>query len=440
MKKLIALFLMLCCLSVSASAQKTEKFDIVSYTAPAGWQKSATVDRVTFTMEDKDKGAFCSIALLRSLPAGDDTGKNFKVVWDSLAAEAFKVTSAPQMSTPKREKGWTVETGVAPFEKDGVKAVVMLINASGGGRMVNILVLTNTDAYQSKIVSFMDSLNLPPVSVEKVPPQVPDNPSSGIASGISKTVVTTTDGWTARLQPDYVLGTKGNLSIFLMFTTRVNNFGGSEEVDYFWKKDVQNMFKVTSTEIHQTRPYISLGYGEGNAVDKTTGKSVYIMMTVLINNATYTPVIAVAPDKETLYAAFPTANALSTMTGLNRFPVTATDMIGNWDGSASPFVPLVNATTGASAGMNMAATSDKFTFKSNGTYDSKHAGASSIYGSKSYYSGKFTGKFTVKDWEITLTNRENGKTKVYNSYFEAVKGGRILHMLSGDSYHLFQVK
>lgn len=440
MNKLIALFLMLCCLSVSAFAQKTEKFDIVSYTAPAGWKKSATADRVTFTTEDKSKGTFCSIVLLRSLPAGNDTDKNFKAAWDSLAAESFKVNSAPQRSAPKREKGWTLETGVAPFEKNGEKAVLMLIAASGGGKMVNILVLTNTDAYQNKIMAFMDSLNLPTVSAEKVPPPVPDNPSSGITSGISKTVVTTKDGWTARLQPEYVLGTKGNLSVYLMFTTRVANFGGDEEIGYFWKNDVQNIFRVNSTEIHQTRPYVSLGYGEGNAVDKTTGKPVYIMMTVLIHSATYTPIIAVAPNKQTLYAAFPNSDALGAMTGLNRFPVTAADMVGNWDGSASPFVPLVNATTGASAGLNMAATSDKFTFKSSGDYDSKHAGASSIYGTKSYYSGKFSGKFTAKDWEITLTNRENGKTRVYDSYFEAVKGGKILHMLAGDPYHLSQVR
>jgi hypothetical protein len=128
------------------------------------------------------------------------------------------------------------------------------------------------------------------------------------------------------------------------------------------------------------------------------------------------------------------------MTGLNHFPVTAADMVGNWDSNASGAVLLVNTTTSANAGMNVAATSDKFTFKSGGTYESKHAGASSIYGSKSYSGGKFAGKFTAKDWEITLTNRENGKTRVYNSYFEAVKGGRVLHMLGGDPYNLFQVK
>jgi hypothetical protein len=63
MNKLIVLLLMLCCFSVSAFAQTKEKFDIVSYTVPAGWTKSATADRVTFTTEDKAKGTFCSIAL-----------------------------------------------------------------------------------------------------------------------------------------------------------------------------------------------------------------------------------------------------------------------------------------------------------------------------------------------------------------------------------------
>jgi hypothetical protein len=38
----------------------------------------------------------------------------------------------------------------------------------------------------------------------------------------------------------------------------------------------------------------------------------------------------------------------------------------------------------------------------------------------------YKGKSTVTNWNITLTNRFQGDTEKYDSYFEAVKGGRAL--------------
>jgi hypothetical protein len=39
---------------------------------------------------------------------------------------------------------------------------------------------------------------------------------------------------------------------------------------------------------------------------------------------------------------------------------------------------------------------------------------------------EYKGQSTVTNWNITLTNRFQGATEKYESYFEAVKGGRAL--------------
>ena len=55
--------------------------------------------------------------------------------------------------------GWNIASGVAPFEKDGMKGVAVLVNASGHGTMVNALVLTNTQAYEPAITAFLGSIS-----------------------------------------------------------------------------------------------------------------------------------------------------------------------------------------------------------------------------------------------------------------------------------------
>jgi hypothetical protein len=55
---------------------------------------------------------------------------------------------------------WTLEGGFAPFEKDGGKGVVLLYTISGHGKMVNVMILTNTQAYESNITAFVESITL----------------------------------------------------------------------------------------------------------------------------------------------------------------------------------------------------------------------------------------------------------------------------------------
>jgi hypothetical protein len=52
---------------------------------------------------------------------------------------------------------WQAEGGFAPFEKGGEKGIVVLLTISGYGKMVNVMVLTNTQAYEPNITAFLET-------------------------------------------------------------------------------------------------------------------------------------------------------------------------------------------------------------------------------------------------------------------------------------------
>jgi hypothetical protein len=87
---------------------------------------------------------------------------------------------------------------------------------------------------------------------------------------------------------------------------------------------------------------------------------------------------------------------------------------------------------------------DIFTFNSNGTYKSKHSGSFGMIGNTKVYDEEYAGQEKASEWELTLTNRFEGKTDVFEAWFEAVHGGRILRLINkqatGIKYQLIKTK
>lgn len=153
--------------SANLFAQTPETFDIVSFRAPKGWDKQVGQDAIQFSIADKD--AYCLVTLFKSVPGIGSAKENFDAAWATIVKEAVTVSSAPQMfpSDPKGE--WQLAGGFAPFEKDGAKGVAVLYTASGYGKMVNALVLTNTQAYEAPATAFMESISFKKPEVETQP-------------------------------------------------------------------------------------------------------------------------------------------------------------------------------------------------------------------------------------------------------------------------------
>jgi hypothetical protein len=209
-------------------------------------------------------------------------------------------------------------------------------------------------------------------------------------------------------------------------------------------------FKVASPSLDPQRAYL----GAGDATDNKTGRQVYV---ALFRKGNSGWVEFIAPDKNTFVREFGTDvynigwdassdiwNPLIKMFNYNKFAVSANDLPGNWYSASGSNVQYFYVYTGNNAGMAFSSSTTEFNFYDNGTYKSVYKGVDNTLNSPGnrYYGEVCEGKSIVTNWQIQLTNRFKGATETFTAQFEAVKGGRILHMYRGniEELHLFRMK
>ena len=274
-------------------------------------------------------------------------------------------------------------------------------------------------------------------------------PAAINSTGISTATTTFEDGWVAKVDSDYVHLTKGGMDIYLfypiLFTDEIRS---QDTASYFWDTLVVPRFNITSaTKIEDPIPDAieRLYYIEGTGSDKRTGKSGFIAMkAVSISGASHV-IVAAAAGKAAYNAAFPTPKDLTRMLNANRFALTASDLVGKWTSYDGTALGFYNTNTGNYAGTSTAVTSHQFIFNPDGSYQSSHAGAvSNLGGAPRVSQEKYSGRYSASNWELTVTNRHQGKSDTFTGYFEAARGGRILHLTNkaatGIQYHLVMVK
>ncbi len=140
-------------------AQQSQTFDIVSYQAPAGWEQSSTPETLTFSKEDQE-GNFCLITLYRSVESVDDPLANFKMSWETLV-QPILGTGEAVMQLGSEDQGWKSEVGSAPFQKGNISGAAILISSTKGSKLVNTLILTNTDRFQGEMERFLEGMSIP---------------------------------------------------------------------------------------------------------------------------------------------------------------------------------------------------------------------------------------------------------------------------------------
>jgi len=183
--------ILLCVFSVTviiAFAQK-ETFDLTTYTAPKGWKKQPAESAVLFSKEDATKGIYCLITLYKAVPGKTDSKENFDLAWETLVKEMVTVSAAPEMQAPVTENNWETQSGFAPFESDGTKGVVMLASSSSGSKMVNMIILTNTNEYEKEMTAFIKSVSLkkPETTIQQIQTPAPDNNNTPVIGTWGKT-------------------------------------------------------------------------------------------------------------------------------------------------------------------------------------------------------------------------------------------------------------
>jgi len=407
-----------------------DSFDLFEYTPPQGWKKDSQEGAVILSLQSQK--SFGAIVLYASLPAGKDLEQNFRGEWKRLVKEGLGISGEPNTDKGPPNGDYQNMVGAIAAKQDGVDYVVVLSTFSGNGRVASVLYITTDPEHLDLFDQFNSSLKLSKPKATQPPP----------AAGNRNIAAPTTrfdDGWVATVERDFVRVAKGDVLVLLYYTPSEmsnapdSNMGEDVVIPYWWNRLVAPRYKVDELKIFKNeRPcYTCLYFGEGSATEVASGARKHVALYLLYDKVVFA-IQAVAPDFATFHKVFPNIEALGKMYGYNKFAVRASDLTGTWKEGFAGAAQYYNSVTGAYAGMNVVSSTNTFTFNRDGTYTSKHAGASGFVGSQQVYSVEYRGRVSLKDWEISLSNRPN-KTVVYEAYFQMTRAGPVLNLIQVDA-------
>jgi len=447
------LFAASCLLSfaLASLAQAPETFDISTFRAPKGWNKQAGENSIQFSTEDK--GNFCIVTLFKAIPGLGDPKENFDAAWETIVKEAVTVSSAPQMFPADTRGEWLLAGGFAPFEKNGEKGVAVLYTATGFGKMVNALVLTNTQAYEAATTAFLESISFkkpagasqPPSGAAQTGQSIPPQPTAR-KSSFKFNTSNFDDGWTSTEQEDWVEAVKGQIKVLIHYPKAGTIFPADPEplTNAAW--DILVAPRYSSLKNYKTayittynRPYLGMGY----ATERASGKQVFVL---LFRQGNTGWLEFVAPDKNSFIQQFKfdpetirwdsesdLLNPLAQMVNYNKFAVAESDFNGTWTSDFTGVQQLYSVYTGNYAGMNIHQSNQEFVFGSGNSYSWKLLVVSGMVGSAQYANVKSAGNFSVpNNWQIHFSKIETGP-KTYNAFWSCIKGARLLHLLDARS-------
>ena len=176
----------------------------------------------------------------------------------------------------------------------------------------------------------------------------------------------------------------------------------------------------------------------GTATEKATGASAYIGVAPSPKNGVAYPVVAIAADKASFDAQFPSFGSVEALRRYNDFPLSCGALAGKWTTSSATAVDTYNG-AGAYTGMSVVSDSLDLGFAADGTYT--HEWSASVNGT--FTRGTDKGTYTSGAREVVLNGQTEGVT-TYDAHFIAVKGGMSLYLVnrqySGMAYALLPGK
>lgn len=438
---------------LGGSAAYADSFDVATFTAPKGWKKETRADRaVRFSRVTGAK--YCLIDLYASAPSQGSLSADFEREWADLVGTPLKA-NAPELQKGDTKDGWQNQLGGAGYEFESGQGLALLSTYSGFNKRLSVLLLTNDEKCLTDLDTFLGSLKLQKPAGTTNPPSKPTSPT-GTQTG-TPTVQSTgfkfsttkfDDGWVSTQQKDWVEVRKGPATVRLHYavpyTDQTRNLDENARVAYFWNALVQGRYAAQNINVAPHESGIGVPYfGEADATEVATGKRVHVALMILSENGSARCIEIVTPDQTTLSGQFPNYDRIRAMQAYNKFQVDLSDLPGIWENSSSAYGMYYSTVDGSFAGMRGASVYDKFTFNPAGTYVYEYVGVSGQGGAQAVAQGKRSGKFKLTPWGLTATDSA-GKTDTYSAQFEAIRGGRILHLqntkFSGLKYALVKRK
>ncbi len=442
MKKLISICYLLFAVIILHAQQQT--FDITTYTPPKAWKKQATESSIQFSKEDATTGTYCIIMLMKAIPGTENSKENFDAAWQTLVKEMVTVSSSPEMQAVSAENEWEVQSGYAPFESEGQKGIALLVTSTGYQKMVNIIILTNTHAYEKDMTTFLESVSfkkqLTSSNKPTTNPKV-TTPPAVVAKNDSYTFTTTNfdDGWTSTVQEDWVEVKKGATKVLIHYPKDGTIFPADPDVltNAAWNILVAPRYSnlknyKTSYISTYDRPYLGMGY----ATENISGKQVFILF---FRQGSTGWLEIVSPDKNAFIQQYKfdpetirwdsetdLLKSVAAMVSYNKFAIGRNDFKGTWTSDFTGVQQLYHVYTGNYAGMNINQSKETFQFTPGNNYKWVLLAVNGMVGNIKHAQVKSTGKFNVlNNWQIKFSDIE-GKPKTYDVYFSCIKEARVL--------------
>ncbi len=375
-----------------------------------------------------------------------------------LTAEVFELP-------PQAASGFGIENLKEALRKAGWTIIPIAGTIQYGwlqkGKRYLMFYFSGSDLYFGEPESIPDSFlannNREPQQVDNLPAQSSNKPEQTLRPavntvptnsnhGISVATTNFDDGWVANPYDDYVKITKGAITVLLHYAIELDdnlrNTGSVEGA--LFDRLMQPRYVVSNLRKYDNNGpcYFCIYFYEADVVEKSTGRKYYAGFRVLIESGMARCIEILAPSAQEFQKEFPNQEKIAGMLGYNKFAVTLADLVGTWEETSGAAANMYNVVTGAYAGMATASSTDTFTFNADGTYSSRHVGAHGTVGDMKVYDEKYQGKITLTHWDITMTNRWQGKTEQWWAQFEAVRGGKVLHLAdkSAPAVHYALVK
>jgi hypothetical protein len=443
-----------CVVALTATAQKTT-FDIATYTVAAGWTPEIKDFAASYVKTNNVTKSWCRVTIYKSIQSSGNALTDFNNEWNALIVKNNWGPATPPQTETETEDGWTSHSAVSTFTYDNKEAYSLLSTISGYGVEVSVVVLMNSNEYMQQIEQLLLSLDLkkPDQSIvtQQSQPVTQSNSQSSFtvtgASGNHGIFTATTnfdDGWVAQPFADYVRVTKNQFTVLLHYGIEITDeLRATNQLEaVIFDRFILPRYNVSNIrKFDNGGPcYFCVHFFEADAVEKATGKRYHLGFRIITNNGVSKCIEILSPSQAAFQQEFPTPEKVEALLNYNKFAVTVNDLAGDWTSSSGSYVNMYSTVTGNYAGMNSSSSADEFTFNTNGTYKSNHKGAFGMLGSMKFYDQKYNGALTVSPWEIVMTKRFDGKTSTFWAQYEAVRGGRVLHLTdkqyTGSQFHL----
>lgn len=457
----------------TASAQK-QYYDIVTYTAPENWKKESLNGLVMYSRIDG--GSWAQLCIYKCNASAGNIQSDIDAEWQQLVLDQHTITDKDEKGRPETIGEWTVMSRSGVWQYNGSNVATILTTCSNGRVCFSTLLNATAQPYMNDYKKFLASLSINEAALKKYDalPSEPGTqsdlkaplqttPSTAAQNDFQFSTTNFDDGWISSVKEDWVEVNKQGIKILIHYPNQK-----TDEHQFEKLKGDQNAWNILVVPRYSNidnlqergiQDYQSITFLSADAIEKQSGKKVFVVLYKKHfdkGNGRYLEVVA--DSKAGFEREFgnnyinrsswdypeqtKSWDKLAAMQWRNKFSVSMNDLKGKWNSSSHASLRYYYVNGGGFAGATATSIADSFIFFSDYRYESDHSGASGVVGNQKFSRQVYNGNVTVKNWSITLTNRFQGATETYESYFEAIKGGRILHLTdrSGTSLSLVKTK